>query len=111
MKAAARFFVVLVTAPDVRVARRLAREALERRLIACANLVPRVESHFWWQGKLDSASEVLLLMKTTAPRLAALEALVQAEHPYDTPEFLVLSVARGSRRYLEWLKASVQPHR
>ena len=55
--------MVLVTAPDLEVARRLAREALEARLIACANLMPQLESHYWWQGKLESSSEVVLVMK------------------------------------------------
>jgi len=60
--------VVLVTAPDIRVARKLARAALEGRLIACANLVPGVESHYWWQGKIERGSEVLLMLKTTRAR-------------------------------------------
>ena len=107
MKSARGQVVVLVTAPDVRTARGLARAALEARLIACANLIPRLESHYWWQGKIESGQEVLMLLKTTRAKLAALERLVLAEHPYDTPEFLVLSVNAGSQRYLAWLEASV----
>ncbi len=107
MKTASRYAVVLVTAPDLKTARALARAALQARLIACANLVPRVESHYWWQGKIERGAEVLLLMKTTRARLAALEKLVLANHPYDTPEFLVLPVLAGTARYLDWLAASV----
>lgn len=107
MKPANRFAVVLVTAPDLKTARALARAALEARLIACANLVPRVESHYWWQGRLERGAEVLLVLKTTRARLAALEKLVLARHPYDTPEFLVLPVYAGTARYLAWLAASV----
>ncbi len=107
-KAGSQFAVVLVTAPDMKTARRLARASLEARLVACANLVPRVESHFWWQSKLDTAAEVLLVLKTTRARLAALEKLVLAEHPYDTPEFLVLAIDRGTPRYLRWLADSVR---
>jgi len=100
--------VVLVTVPDLETGRRLARAALEARLIACANLVPRVESHYWWQGKVEAGAEVLLVMKTTAARLDKLEKLILSEHPYDTPEFLVLPISRGSRRYLKWVQGSVK---
>lgn len=103
MKRRAKFAAVLVTAPNLAVARKLAKTALAARLIACANLIPRLESHYWWQGKMESATEVLLVLKTTAARLAALEKLILEEHPYDTPEFIVLAVQRGNRRYLEWL--------
>jgi periplasmic divalent cation tolerance protein len=102
MKTRNRFVLALVTAPDLRTARRLARSALKRRLIACANLVPRMESHYWWRKKLETGAEVLMLLKTTTRRVTALERLVIAEHPYDTPEFIVLSLQQGNRRYLDW---------
>lgn len=107
MKTGAKFRIVLVTAPDLKVARALARAALKARLIACANLIPTIESHYWWQGKIENGSEVLMVLKTTAPRLAALEKLILEEHPYDTAEFLVLPISRGSKRYLAWLADSV----
>ena len=107
MKAEGKFAVVLVTAPDLKTGRKLARAALTAKLIACANLLPKVESHYWWQGKIEVGAEVLLVMKTTAVRLAALEKLILAQHPYDTPEFIVLPVSRGSRRYLDWVQESV----
>jgi len=106
MKSATRFALVLVTAPDLKTARALARSALAARLIACANLVPKIESHYRWQGKLETSAEVLLLLKTTQPRLAALEQLILAQHPYDTPEFLVLPLRAGSQKYLAWLTES-----
>lgn len=111
MKAISKFAVVLVTAPDMKVARKLAQAALEARLIACANLVPRIESHYWWQGRIESAAEVLVLMKTSNARLPELEKLVLAQHPYDTPEFIVLRVSRGSRRYLDWVQGSISKTR
>ena len=107
MKLAGKFAVALVTAPDLKVARKLARAALAARLVACVNLMPRIESHYWWQGKLECSTEVLLVMKTTTTRLAALEELVVAKHPYDTPEFIVLPINRGNKRYLAWLEDSV----
>ena len=106
MKSAAKFSIVLVTAPDLKTARALAKAALSARLIACANLVPKIESHYWWQGKIESGTEVLLILKAPKSKLAALEKLLLAKHPYDTPEFLVLPISAGSRKYLDWLSAS-----
>jgi periplasmic divalent cation tolerance protein len=106
MKSTAKFAIVLVTAPDLKTARALAKAALSARLIACANLVPKIESHCRWQGKVETSTEVLLILKTQKSRLPALEKLVLAKHPYDTPEFLVLPVSAGNKQYLDWLSAS-----
>ena len=107
MKSAAKFSIILGTAPDLKTARRLARSALSAKLIACANLIPKIESHYWWQGKMESGTEVLLVLNTTKSKLAALEKLVLTKHPYDTPEFLVLPLSAGSQKYLGWLAASM----
>ena len=109
MKATGKFTIVLVTAPDLKSARRLARLALAARLIACANLIPKIESHYWWQGKIKRGREVLLVMKTTQARLGALEKFILAQHPYTTPEFIALSVTEGAKDYLTWLAQSCQP--
>jgi periplasmic divalent cation tolerance protein len=109
MKSGKKFAVVLVTAPDLRTARRLATAALKAHLVACVNLVPKIESHYRWQGRLESGSEALLVMKTLAERLSALEKLVLSQHPYDTPEFVVLPLQGGSERYLDWITQSVYP--
>jgi periplasmic divalent cation tolerance protein len=106
MKSAAKFSIVFVTAPDLKSARVLANAALQAKLVACANLVPKIESHYWWQGQLESSAEVLLILKTSRARLAALEALIVAKHPYDTPEFLALPLSAGNPKYLDWLAAS-----
>jgi periplasmic divalent cation tolerance protein len=103
VKPAAKFAVVLVTVPDLKTARALAKGALQARLIACANLIPKIESHYWWQGKIESGAEVLLILKTQKSKLAALEKLILARHPYDTPEFLVLPLSAGNKKYLDWL--------
>jgi periplasmic divalent cation tolerance protein len=106
MKSTTRYRLVFVTAPDLKTARSLARSALKARLIACANLLPRIESHYWWQGRIERSAEILLILKTTAARLPKLEKLIIAGHPYDTPEFLVLKLDAGNARYLSWLTAS-----
>lgn len=108
MKTTRRHRVVLVTTPNRRVARALARAALDARAAACANLVPGLESHYWWQGKQERSSEILVVFKTTTARLEDLEKIVHANHPYDTPEFVVLPLAGGSPRYLAWIDDSVR---
>ena len=107
MKSANSFAIVLVTAPHMKTARTLARAALNAGLIACANLVPKIESHYRWQGKIETAPEVLMILKTSKSKLASLEKLILASHPYDTPEFLVLPLKAGSRKYLAWLADSI----
>ena len=108
MKSAARFSLVLVTAPNLKTARSLAKAALSARLIACANLIPKIESHYWWRGKMESGAETLLVLKTTKAQLAPLEKFIAARHPYETPEFLTLPLNAGSRKYLDWLAASLR---
>lgn len=108
MKPAAKFSIVLVTAPDLKTARKLARGALKDRLVACANLVPKIESHYWWQGKIEKSAEVLCIFKTTTTKLNAFEKFILANHPYDTPEIVSLSLTSGTERYLNWLVASTK---
>jgi periplasmic divalent cation tolerance protein len=103
MKPTTKFAVVFVTAPDLKTARALAKAALSARLIACANLVAKIESHYRWQGKIESGAEVLLILKTRKSTLTALEKLILAKHSYDTPEFLVLPVSAGNKKYLDWM--------
>lgn len=101
------FCCVFVTAPNITVARKIAAAALKERLVACANLIPKVESHYWWQGQLESSAEVLILLKTTKDKLADLERNVVKNHPYDTPEFIALKLDHGSEKYLNWITTSL----
>ena len=106
MKPAGKFSIVFITAPDLKTARILARSALQSKLIACANLLPKIESHYWWKGKIERGSEVLMILKTTNAELTSLEKLIVAKHPYDTPEFVVLPITRSNKKYLDWLSQS-----
>jgi periplasmic divalent cation tolerance protein len=108
VKQTTRHRLVLVTAPDLKSARQLAQAALTARHVACANLIPKLESHYWWQGKLERSAEVLILFKTTPARLKALEQVILKNHPYDTPEFIVLPITAGNERYLAWVIGSVK---
>ncbi|HTG27944.1 MAG TPA: divalent-cation tolerance protein CutA [Methylomirabilota bacterium] len=104
--------VVLVTCGTLREARRIANAAVEAKLAACVNvLLNPVESNYRWKDKVEVSREYLLVMKSTARRLAELERMVRSMHSYDVPEFLVLPVVSGSREYLRWLVESVKPSR
>jgi periplasmic divalent cation tolerance protein len=96
---------VLVSAPDAETARRIGRALVEERLAACVNVVPGVSSIYRWRGAVEEAAEVLLVVKTRAARADALAARVQALHPYELPEVVVLPVRGGSRAYLQWVAA------
>lgn len=99
--------IALTTVGSLEEGRRLARLLVERRLAACVNLVPHVNSVYRWQGAVEEVAEVLLVMKTSAEMLPALEAAVRELHPYKVPEFLALAVESGSQPYVDWLLGSV----
>jgi periplasmic divalent cation tolerance protein len=103
-----RYRIVLVTCASLREARRIGREVVEKRLAACANIVPGIESIYWWKEKVERAREVLVVMKTTAARMAALEEEVKRMHSYEVPEFIVLPIVAGSREYLRWIGESAR---
>jgi periplasmic divalent cation tolerance protein len=107
-KSAGKYVVVLVTCGSRTEAKRIAREIVSRRLAACANLleVP-VQSVYRWKGKVEKAREFLLLIKTSARRLPALQAEVQRLHSYDVPEVIALPIMAGSPKYLRWLAESL----
>ena len=100
--------VVLVACPNARHAARLARALLHRRLAACVNLVPGVQSLFWWEGKIDQTREVLMVIKTSTTRFESLRKTVARLHPYDVPEILALPIRHGHRPYLRWLASSLK---
>jgi periplasmic divalent cation tolerance protein len=84
----------------------LARALVDERLAACVNVLPPMQSVYRWKGRVELDREQQLVIKTTPDRLAALESRVRALHPYELPEFLVLS-AEGSQGYLAWLVGAV----
>lgn len=94
---------VLCNVPDMAVGKLLANLLLERRLAACVNLVPGVQSLYRWQGAIEQAEEVTLLIKTIASRYAEIEDLIYQNHPYDVPEIIALPVTNGLPAYLAWI--------
>jgi periplasmic divalent cation tolerance protein len=95
------------TFPDIETARRIARELVSENLAACANVIPKIESIYRWQGKLEQGEEALVLFKTTAARFAAFEKKLKSLHPYDVPEIICTPIDRGSPAYLDWVRQNV----
>jgi periplasmic divalent cation tolerance protein len=102
--------VVLCTVATTEEAERIAREVVERRLAACANLVP-VTSIYRWKGELERSAEVLLVIKTSGQEFEALREAIVAQHAYEVPEVIALPVEAGHAPYLAWIAESVAPVR
>jgi periplasmic divalent cation tolerance protein len=104
--------VVLMTCGSMKEARRIAQAVVSKGLAACVNIVSApVQSVYRWKGKVESAKEILLVVKTTGPRLKELEKEVAKLHSYEVPEFLVLGVEGGTVAYLRWVHESVSGSR
>jgi len=102
-------FVVLVTCSTPAEAQRIARAVVDARLAACVNILPgAVQSIYRWKGKVESARERLLLIKTSRKRLVKLRSAVESLHSYDVPEFIAIPIAAGSPGYLSWIEDCVK---
>jgi periplasmic divalent cation tolerance protein len=95
--------LVISNVPDMTVANTIAAAIVEQQAGACVNILPAVQSVYRWQGKVETAMEVTLLVKTVNSRYAALEQLIASLHPYDTPEIIAIPVAAGLPAYLQWI--------
>ncbi len=98
--------IVITSAPDRKVAQAIAQALVERKLAACVNILASCTSVYRWQGKIETADEVPLLIKTRAEIYTEVEAAIKGLHPYEVPEIVALPVAEGSHDYLEWLSAA-----
>ena len=97
---------VYVTVPDKDAGRKVAEALVSARLAACVNIIPGVESVYWWDGKVNSDPELLLMIKSRAGHLSELTEKVISVHPYDVPEVISVPITGGSEKYLEWINAS-----
>lgn len=96
------YLAVFVTCPE-NSAEKIASEVLKLRLAACVNILRKVRSHYWWKGRLDSADESLLLIKTRSELFEKLEQTIKQVHPYELPEIIGIRIEKGSRDYLDWI--------
>lgn len=97
--------LILTNCPDEESANAIALALVEQKLAACVNILPRVQSLYRWQGAVEAASEIPLLIKSTAARYPALEAAIRERHPYAVPEIIALPISAGLPAYLNWLAA------
>jgi periplasmic divalent cation tolerance protein len=96
--------LIFCSCPDEAMAMALARNLVERRLAACVSLLPSMHSIYHWQGAIETASECLLLIKTTHPCYPELEQAIRARHPYEIPEILAIPIDKGLPAYLQWVE-------
>lgn len=95
--------LVLTNVPDRAVAENLARELVESRAAACVNILAPCRSIYHWQGRVEAADEIPLLIKATKATYPAVERIVRAQHPYDLPELVAIPITHGLPAYLDWL--------
>ncbi len=100
--------IVLSTAGSEQEAHKIAHILVKRRLAACVNILPRVQSIYRWKGKIESAQEWLLLIKTRADKFPAVRDAIGELHSYEVPECIVLEIEDGSLPYLQWLQEETQ---
>ncbi len=102
-----RYLLVLSTCPDRETAERLAGVLVEQRLAACVNIVPGLTSVYRWQGRIEKDAELLLLIKTEAAHFSSLAETIRANHPYELPEVVAVTLSNGSADYLNWITTTL----
>lgn len=98
---------IYCTFPDTESARQSAKNLLEKKLIACANIFPNMTSLYWWKDQIEESHEIAIILKTEASLFEACQKEIQTNHPYNTPCILELPINRGNEAYLTWIKQAV----
>jgi periplasmic divalent cation tolerance protein len=106
---AASHLIALCTVPDAGTAERLARLLIEKHLAACVNIMPGLTSVYDWQGQIETADELLLLIKTRSDRYPGLEAAIRDSHPYELPEIISVPIGQGLEAYFNWIDQTLTP--
>jgi periplasmic divalent cation tolerance protein len=101
------YIMVFCTCPDENSAKAIASQLIQAKIAACVNLIPGVQSIYCWQGKIEQATEVQLLIKTKTRCFEQINQLIRSIHPYDTPEILATPIVDGDNQYLAWIDSTV----
>lgn len=101
------YIVILVTASNKKEAIRIAQGLIKNKLAACVNIIGKIESIFWWQGKVDRSNEALLVIKSKRNKLNKIIKHVRGAHSYEVPEIIALPIIGGYKKYLKWINESV----
>lgn len=102
------YYIALTTCPNSTIATELAETCVEKKLAACVNIIPSIQSIYQWQGKIEHDTESLLIIKTTKDKLETLDTFIQKQHPYDIPEFITFNIESGSQNYFDWIRQSIK---
>jgi len=102
------YVVIFVTAANKEEAQKIAASLIERKLAACVNIIDKIESVFWWEGKVESAREMMLVIKSKKTNLDKIIKQVKAMHSYSVPEIIAIPIAGGYKPYLKWINDSVR---
>lgn len=100
--------IVLCTVPDDAIARQIASALIEERLAACVNIVPGISSVYCWEDTIETAAELLLIIKTTTAVYMQLQNRIRALHPYELPEIIAVALDRGLPEYFSWIRTSLE---
>ena len=100
------YTVIFITAPSTEEARQISKRLLQQKKAACVNIIPKVNSLFWWENKIDSAEESLLVVKTKTSAIPDIIKLVKEEHSDTVPEIIALPIIDGNQDYLKWIEKS-----
>lgn len=103
-----KYRLVLSTVPNEKIGKSIAKKLLQSKLCACVNIVPKLSSLYWWKGKLETAGEALLLIKTTQSKVKHLFTTIKKIHPYESPEIISVEIKEGWKPYLDWISSSVR---
>jgi periplasmic divalent cation tolerance protein len=96
--------LIFVTCPNEKVAKKISKNLLKKRLVACVNLIPKIKSMYWWEGRIEESCETLLLIKTEENLFNSVKGEVVKQHPYEIPEVVCVRMDRGNKEYLKWIK-------
>lgn len=100
------FKVIFITVPNKKEAQKIAKALLKNKVCACVNIIEKIESFFWWQGKIDCAKEFLMIVKSKAKHMPKIIRLVKSLHSYQVPEIIALPISDGFKPYLKWIDES-----
>ena len=103
-----KYSIIFVTVPNIKAAKKITNALLRKRLVACVNIIKGIDSFFWWQGKIDKATECLLVIKTRKKLFPQVRRLVTSLHPYEVPEIISISAQDISLKFSRWLDGSIR---
>jgi len=108
---AEKILLALSTFPDAEIARRISNQLVSERFVACANILPAIESIYRWKDKIESENETLVFFKLSEDRQSAFQDKLRSLHPYDVPEIIFVSIASGLTDYLQWVSENCRQAR